>query len=334
MDINRNIKDLLYRYDCVILPGFGGFLANYTPAAIDYDRNIFGPPSKKISFNSQLIHNDGLLISSVSTSSGLGYKDARKIVETFIQDARDQLNKGKRLEFDGLGTFFNGNDKTLRFEPDESVNYLSHSFGFSTFEFDQLEEFDVRKKIRSRFKGITPTDRNRRNKVIRRAVIAIPVLIALTLVPLKTNLFKSLSNTTSLGPVKNSEPGEEVIENKMGEIQDHAADENAVYVVPEEASLPEPKGGESEDDAISLKKPLVSPSGSYYVIAGSFKNQDNAFRLQSNLRGQGYSGEIFNTDTGFFRVALNGYETYSEAKSALRTYEIQNPVEKYWILKK
>ena len=54
MDITKYIKELLFLHDCVILPGFGGFVANYKSAKIDEIRNVFFPPSKDIGFNREI----------------------------------------------------------------------------------------------------------------------------------------------------------------------------------------------------------------------------------------------------------------------------------------
>ena len=70
MQLSPYIKDLLYRYECVIIPGFGAFLANYTSASIDADSSTFYPPGKTISFNRQLQTNDGLLANYVASVEG------------------------------------------------------------------------------------------------------------------------------------------------------------------------------------------------------------------------------------------------------------------------
>ncbi len=51
MAIANYIKDLLYRYDCVIVPHFGGFVTNKTSAQIDEDSLTFYPPTKQVGFN-------------------------------------------------------------------------------------------------------------------------------------------------------------------------------------------------------------------------------------------------------------------------------------------
>ena len=55
MQIDSYISDLLYRYECVILPDFGAFLTQYQSAQIQENTLAFNPPKKKLSFNSQLL---------------------------------------------------------------------------------------------------------------------------------------------------------------------------------------------------------------------------------------------------------------------------------------
>ena len=83
MDITAFIRELLFSHDCVIVPGFGGFVGNYSPARIDKTTDTFFPPAKQISFNRNLNHNDGLLVGRISGTSGIAYGDARNLVDEF-----------------------------------------------------------------------------------------------------------------------------------------------------------------------------------------------------------------------------------------------------------
>ncbi|MBL7972118.1 MAG: SPOR domain-containing protein, partial [Prolixibacteraceae bacterium] len=76
MEINHYIKELLLLNDCVIIPEFGGFVANYKPAT--NENNRFFPPTKEIAFNNKLISNDGLLINHISQTEGISYFSARQ----------------------------------------------------------------------------------------------------------------------------------------------------------------------------------------------------------------------------------------------------------------
>ena len=61
MELSGYIGDLLQKHNCVIVPEFGGFIANYKSAVIDTVNNRINPPSKSVLFNPNLVNNDGLL---------------------------------------------------------------------------------------------------------------------------------------------------------------------------------------------------------------------------------------------------------------------------------
>jgi len=58
-DISAYIRELLFRHDCVIIPGFGAFIGNYFPSQVDRNDGLFYPPSRRITFNRHLTGNDG-----------------------------------------------------------------------------------------------------------------------------------------------------------------------------------------------------------------------------------------------------------------------------------
>ena len=93
MDIGKYIKELLILHDCVILPGLGGFVANYRSAEINEMLKIISPPSKSILFNRNIYHNDGLLIGHICGKTGMGYKD----VEVQVQGYIEKIFKNNRL---------------------------------------------------------------------------------------------------------------------------------------------------------------------------------------------------------------------------------------------
>ena len=96
MDITAFIRELLFGHDCVIVPGFGGFIGNYTPARIDKNSGTFYPPVKQISFNRNLNHNDGLLIGKISGFSNMTYGDTRNMVEEFVAELRRQTGERRK----------------------------------------------------------------------------------------------------------------------------------------------------------------------------------------------------------------------------------------------
>lgn len=78
IELAQHIEVLLLENDCVIIPGFGGFIAHYAPAMRVAEENIFLPPTRVIGFNPQLRLNDGVLVQSYMAVYDTNFSDATK----------------------------------------------------------------------------------------------------------------------------------------------------------------------------------------------------------------------------------------------------------------
>jgi hypothetical protein len=292
VDVTAFIRELLFGHDCVIVPGFGGFIGNYTPARIDKSTSTFYPPLKQISFNRNLNNNDGLLIGKISSSSGLNYGDARNIVEEFVTGARKKLEKGEKVVFDKIGSFINNQEGNIQFEPDRNVNYYLDSYGLESFQCVPLVGYDVRKRI-IRQTDRDPVARVSISKILWRAAIIVPLLSLLVIVPLKTDLFKSKVETTTLNPLVNAEfeNNKKAVDEGINELP-KAEDLTTAKTEPASVTAAEPV----------VVNPVVKETGGYFVITGSFKSKENAVSQVDRLKEEGFSPEIVSTDNGFYRV--------------------------------
>ena len=133
MDVRVIIARLLEEHDCVILPGYGGFIGNYAPARIDPVSHSFIPPSKKILFNINLKQNDGLLCNRLVTDEGVSYADALALVNELVTSIRHTLKSGKSFIIPEVGRLFAGREGTLQFEQAKDYNLLPDAFGLLTF---------------------------------------------------------------------------------------------------------------------------------------------------------------------------------------------------------
>ncbi len=286
MDITPFIRELLFSHDCVILPGFGGFIGNYTPARIDKSTSTFYPPVKQISFNRNLNHNDGLLVGRVSGHSGVAYGDARSIVDEFVAGVRKKLERGDKVIFDNIGSFINNQEGNLQFEPDRNVNYHLDSYGLESFQFPPLEGYDIRKRI-SKHIDKDPVKRSSMRKILWRAAVIVPVLALMVTVSLKTQIFKPKAEISSLNPLAKAEFEEnrEAVDQGVPEVK-IAVTEPEVQNQPSETGLP-----------------VVEEKASYCIITGSFRVRQNA-EIQANiLKKEGYTPEIVDGPNGFYRVS-------------------------------
>jgi len=290
VDITVFIRELLFGHDCVIVPGFGGFIGNYSPARIDKNSATFYPPVKQISFNRNLNHNDGLLVGKVSASLNINYGDARSMVEEFVSELRKKLTKGEKVVFDNIGSFINNQEGNVQFEPDMDANYHLDSFGLESFQCLPLEGYDVRKRI-LRHPGKDPVKQSSMRKILWRAAVIIPLLLVIVTVPLKTNLFRSKVETTTMNPLVTAE----FEQNKKAvdqDIKDEAAKvaENSKPVA-EAVTAPE------------IKVPVVAEENLYFLITGSFKSEENAVAQAEMLKKEGFTPEVVAAPNGFYRVS-------------------------------
>jgi nucleoid DNA-binding protein len=290
VDITAFIRELLFGHDCVIVPGFGGFIGNYTPAQIDRSSGTFTPPVKQISFNRNLNHNDGLLVGRISGSLNINYGDARTIVENFVTDLRKKLGNGDKVIFDNIGSFINNQEGNVQFEPDRSSNYHLDSYGLESFQYFPLEGYDIRKRI-IKHKGKDPAKQISIRRILWRAAIIVPLLSVMVAVPLKTNLFKPRVEVSSLNPLLSAEfehnriPVDEIV-------NEEPAKQAEVYVtVNESVSIP------------PADEPVALTSGGYHLITGSFRSHENAVKQVNMLIEEGFTPEIVTAPNGFFRVS-------------------------------
>lgn len=144
MKLAKYIGDLLFEYECIVIPGLGGFITKSVPAEIQTIQNHFIPPKKDIVFNAYLKTNDGLLINHVAKAESLSYTDARIAVERFVNRCKKELNNGKRIRFQKVGLIYMGVENTLQFEADTSQNYLADSYGLTSFISPAIKRSGIR----------------------------------------------------------------------------------------------------------------------------------------------------------------------------------------------
>ena len=289
VDITAFIRELLFGHDCVIVPGFGGFIGNYTPARIDKSTGTFYPPVKLISFNRNLNHNDGLLVGRISGTSMVNYGDARIIVEEYVAGIRRKLEKGEKVVFDNIGSFINNHEGNIQFEPDRNVNYHLDSYGLEPFQCLPLEGYDVRKRIIRRVEK-DPVKQASLRKILWRAAVIIPLLSLMVVVPLKTDLFKAKVETTTMNPLVTAEFESNKKAVDEGNWVEPANLDKKAKPISDETNIPE------------VIRPVASESNAYFVITGSFKSEENAVSQVNMLKEEGFFPEIVTAGNGFYRV--------------------------------
>lgn len=274
-ELAKQISSLLFEHDCVIVPGLGGFIANYKPAAIHPQHNTFYPPSKRISFNTALNINDGLLINAWAVNNGIDFNSAVKQIESKVDSIRFELLRGNKVILDDLGYFIANKENNIQFHFSSSINYLAEAYGFTKFEFSPVQSPSSDTVI-----GI---DKQTVRKTMKWAAIIAPILAVAMFTTLNENLPEKLkSNYASLFPstheVSVSNEKKDVIKTPV--LKTIIAD--TLIEQPAQAST-------------GISAPVSSvdtESAVYHIVVGAFSIEENAVKFTDQLTSKGYKATL------------------------------------------
>ena len=295
MDFGKYIKELLMIHDCVILPGLGGFIANYKPAGIQSAQQMIHPPSRNILFNRNLVHNDGLLYAHASEKSGYGYKDVQSLAESYIRQILRDVEKGSKFTLEDIGYFYRDREKNLQFSASTSSNLLLESYGLPSLHFREFDAPRLGEKRRYRAvpAELDPLGRQKRARRIVISAAAACIAAALLIVPIRTGYFSEARLDVPAGDTFT--PTEIVRE--AAEITKEALQEQAISQSAPAAEIPIPD--------------------SHDVIVGSFRDFGNARQLRNKLVEKGFQPRILAGDNGFYRVSAGQSSAREDAGRVL-----------------
>jgi CCDC81-like prokaryotic HU domain 1/CCDC81-like prokaryotic HU domain 2/SPOR domain len=176
LPLSDHIRTLLRDHDCVIIPDFGGLIADYAPARIHPVRHTLAPPAKRVAFNQSLTRNDGLLVDALSQHLHLSPAQARQLVREVVGRMQAELESGQRTELSGIGVFHRAAGRGLDFEYTGTDNLLAASFGLPELVSRPVRATDA---LNSRERQLAApqlaTVRRRASRVVYNALTAVVV---------------------------------------------------------------------------------------------------------------------------------------------------------------
>lgn len=134
--IEEIIPELLVRHNCVIVPGFGGFVAKTHSSTIDFDKGVMYPPYKSVLFNRQLRTDDGLLAHAIAKRTSVAYDSALESITDSVKAWNHTMSEGRRVEIERLGIFYKDEDGQIQFQQDRHFNLLLAAYGLKSLRFE------------------------------------------------------------------------------------------------------------------------------------------------------------------------------------------------------
>jgi len=181
MHLADHIRPLLRDHDCVIIPDFGGLVADASPARARPGRQALSPPTKLVAFNQALTRNDGLLVDALSQQLGLPTAQAREAVRNAVATLQLELDQTNRTELPGIGIFRRAVGRGLAFEYTGTDNLLASAFGLPELAARPVRAADSRPKRAQPVLRSTAARRSRWARVLPGGIIAVAGALLLLL---------------------------------------------------------------------------------------------------------------------------------------------------------
>jgi hypothetical protein len=332
------IGELLHQHECVIVPGLGGFLTNYSPARIHPVHHVFVPPSKYIVFNAGLSYNDGILANHLSSIKNITFRESLEAIGQWVNDHQLRLKSGNEWTIDNIGTLTIDRENNLQFEPFNKLNYLVESYGLSSFVSPPIKRIDLNIDL-------LPVKRtyNSRNTMLalKWAAAVIPFAgIALWASVHVRDLNRVYTNYSSFLPWENFADNnlsvKETIKPAKLDFTEFCTVNSSILkdrsgLVSLRQTISDPSEGQSIIPEMIVKN---QPDGTdaiisspYHIIGGAFRIFQNAGNYVDALRKKGYPASIVDKNHyGLYVVSISAYEDKNAALAQLsRIRSVENP---------
>lgn len=309
MGPEQYIQELLYRYNCVVVPEFGAFLTQVKSAFIQKSTNTFYPPSKEISFNEQLSTNDGLLVSYMANAEDTSYEDMlEKVMETVTAWKKD-LRDGKRLELAGIGKLKFNREGKIQFRPEEQVNYLTTSFGLSSVVSQPVIREVLKEEVEALEEKIpfiiTPEERSKGPSLRPLLKYAAVVLLALSAGVTGFRFYEENLDKNQIARTN----AQEIVNRNIQE---------ATFFNTKPVELPAitlPVAKKKVTPPVAEKKKVKT----HHIIAGAFRIKANAEKKVRMLKAKGFQSEYLGLNSyGLHHVTYGSFEDPKKALAELK----------------
>jgi cell division protein FtsN len=320
MKIELYIAQLLYRYQCVTVPGFGAFLTEIQSAQLLENSHSFFPPKKLISFNSLIKNNDGLLANHIAQAEKTSYDYALSAIEYEVLSWKKSIQENRTFSIKNIGVLSLNSENNLHFTPNEQTNYLAQSFGLTTFVSPAVKRETETVKtnvVQENTANLTEEEKpifnfipetRKRSPYLKYAAVLVIGLAA--------------TGSISYPLYQNQIASETVLVETAVQKQVQTKIQEATFFI----QTPIPAV------TLSLKSNREEAKLPYHIMAGAFRSEANAQKRYNQLIAKGYKARVLGINkNGLFPVLYGSYSTFAEAEKEKNTItETDNP--EAWIL--
>ena len=362
IQLQRHIEILLLSHDCVIIPGFGGFIAHHVDAHYDEGYRLWLPPYRTLGFNHQLTLNDSLLVQSYVEAYDMSYPDALRQIESEVEELKGILRSEGEFEMDGVGTLSVNIEGNIEFEPCEAGILSPEVYGLSDFSFKRLKDAKPLIEVTSTvskakvetveqdeeqypalldFTTDEDTEEESRAVVIKmswvRNAVAIAAAVAcffLLATPIANSNLGNKTMSQLQGNIiyklmpkdSNMTPAQPV--SKAEEISEAKEEIKEKVVTPKDASV-----ASNNDVKAAEVKAVEVKKDTYCIVLASQVKRSNAEEFVSQLKKRGITDARIYVENNTLRVICGGYNNEADAYSHLNKIASDIDFSDAWVYK-
>lgn len=308
MQIEKHISDLLYRYQCVTVPGFGAFLTETVSAHVTGSASSFFPPKKVVSFNANVKNNDGLLANHVALQEKMSYELAVIKINDVVTEWTYLLQNRNRLSLKNIGEISVNNEMNWVFEPANTINYLTDAFGLTSFVSPEITREKLKQEVEDLEERapIIFTPQRKRNYSYLKYAAVFTVMFGAGTFGYKMYYDQQVMEQTL------------IVEKKVQEKVQQQIQE-ATFML----SNPIP----------SVELAIVEEKMPYHLVAGAYRNEANANKAIAELNAAGFENAkmLPLNKHKLYPVVYASFKTLNEAQSERRAIQKSHNAEA-WLL--
>ena len=311
MQIEKHISDLLYRYQCVTVPGFGAFLTETVSAHVTGSASSFFPPKKVVSFNANVKNNDGLLANHVALQEKMSYELAVIKIGDVVNEWTYLLQNHNRVVLKNIGEISVNNEMNWVFEPANTVNYLTDSFGLTPFVSPEITREVLKQEVEAleeKAPIIFTPERKKDYSYLKYAAIFV-VMLGAGGFGYKTYYDQQIETKTLA-----------VQKNVQEKVQQQIQEATFVISAPVEAV------------ELSVAAP-VEEKMPYHLVAGAYRSEVNANKAIAELKAAGFENAkmLPMNKHNLYPVVYGSFKNLNEAQTERKNIQKSHNAEA-WLL--
>lgn len=268
------IERLLVSHDCVVVPGFGGFIKESLAPHCDLEKGLVYPGSLRYFFSAELKERDNLLDNYYARKYGISLRRARLFVDEDVRSLEATLYSHKHLKLGRLGQLSVQDEGSLLFSPLRVPPILGSGdfYGFTALALPMyLNNTTIEKRrlpvaTNARGKYITLRIHKGVASVAAAAVIGVALVFSL---PRSSSLERNhyTAGFASLDDCSSSLKEEIVASNEYVD--------SSVPILMQSLDA-----YDLEQESLRIEK----PEEGFYVVVGSFKQSERAERFIEEIK--------------------------------------------------